>query len=562
LLQASSDRYNQIADEIELMQADPQYFYNYVTTVKAGIDWDENVPTSLKWDYISRILFHNRAMSLALWQVLLNECRSFQTVCRAHEENHTIAIQPGSYMPKAVKAAFQKLCATLRTRQLIQTTRLGRAITDMDAMRHHSKRAVVDGDLSNAIGSDDSQNLYTSTNDISLALSLVKDVVASSYLYGSKHELDLLAEELSHVRSSQRTNDEFSSLSLIDSMRISTFWGCQAIVESTHRDAGPKDTPSAVYDNPDARSSRRFSRNAGISDSSTGAAKWLESIMRDKPNAIDSIGKRLGPLLREFCDHPWPKSGSGPVWLEKATKSRQLLSAFWQALRDECSAGAKLTSDKIIFDTIVADMSFDTSPRSLAMVDEERRLHQHGPTAVAPKNAENQTPALQSTWGSQNAHAGPVRKKITKAKSVRTLEEEFAGLALPASSDEQNEPMLQDSVSQEPSALRIPVKQESLSVFNKMFSSGGTTSVRWIHVVQALTDAGMTAAQVPGSGVKFSNDRESIVLHKPHPEPVVDGVILRCQIGRGLQKWFSWDEETFVLRVKNAEEEQGYVDIE
>ena len=52
------------------------------------------------------------------------------------------------------------------------------------------------------------------------------------------------------------------------------------------------------------------------------------------------------------------------------------------------------------------------------------------------------------------------------------------------------------------------------------------------------------------------------MLHKPHPEPVVDGVMLRCQIGRRLQKWFSWDKETFVLRVMNAEEEQGDVDIE
>jgi hypothetical protein len=92
-----------------------------------------------------------------------------------------------------------------------------------------------------------------------------------------------------------------------------------------------------------------------------------------------------------------------------------------------------------------------------------------------------------------------------------------------------------------------------------MFSSGGTTSIRWIQLVQALTDAGMTATQVPGSGVKFANDRDSIVFHKPHPEPVVDGVMLRCQIGRRLQKWFSWDKETFVLRVKNAEEKEADV---
>jgi hypothetical protein len=36
--------------------------------------------------------------------------------------------------------------------------------------------------------------------------------------------------------------------------------------------------------------------------------------------------------------------------------------------------------------------------------------------------------------------------------------------------------------------------------------------------------------------------------------------MLRCQIGRS--KWFSWDKERFILRVKNVEEEQGDVDIE
>ena len=70
----------------------------------------------------------------------------------------------------------------------------------------------------------------------------------------------------------------------------------------------------------------------------------------------------------------------------------------------------------------------------------------------------------------------------------------------------------------------------------------------------------MTTIQVPGSGVKFANNRESVGLHKPHPEPVVGGVMQRCQIGRS--KWFSWDKERFILRVKNVEEEQGDVDIE
>lgn len=566
LLQASSDRYNQIADEMELIQADPQYTYNCVLTMKAGINWDENVPSSLKWAYVSETLFHNRAMSLVLWQILIHECRSFQSVCRAHEEeNHTSAIQPGSYMPTAVRDAFKVLCATVQSRQVVQKTKLGRAITDMDAMKRHNKRRMVDGKLSNVFRSEESQNLDLPSDRIAVASRAVQGMTVSSGLYSVKHELDVLADELSLVQSNQRTDDEFSSLALIDAMRMSTFWCCQAIVEPTY--LGPSDMPSPVYNNPKPRSNSQSSKSSVLSDLRAGALEFMESVERDRgPPAPGPIGKRLGPLLREFCDNPWPKNGSGPVWLEKATKSRQLLSAIWQALRDEWSTLAINSLDKTSINTIVAtDMSFDTSPRYLAMVDEERKAHQRGPTTATPKTAASQQQLLQSTWGSENTHTGPVRRNITRAKLEHTRVEELAEPDLPTSSSQQNEPMLQESVLQEsvlqePTAPRISVKQESLSVFNKMFTSGGTSSIRWIQLVQALTDAGMTATQVPGSGVKFSNGRESIVLHKPHPEPVVDGVMLRCQIGRRLQKWFSWDKETFVLRVKNVEEEKGDVD--
>jgi hypothetical protein len=37
-LQVSRGKLNQLVDEIEIMQTDPQYFYNYVTTLKAGIN--------------------------------------------------------------------------------------------------------------------------------------------------------------------------------------------------------------------------------------------------------------------------------------------------------------------------------------------------------------------------------------------------------------------------------------------------------------------------------------------------------------------------------------------
>jgi hypothetical protein len=89
-----------------------------------------------------------------------------------------------------------------------------------------------------------------------------------------------------------------------------------------------------------------------------------------------------------------------------------------------------------------------------------------------------------------------------------------------------------------------------------MFRSAESASVRWIQLVQALTDAGMTATQNPGSGVKFTigQDKRNIVIDKPHPEAVVDAVMLRRSVGGRLKKKFGWDAETFVLRKKGEEE--------
>jgi hypothetical protein len=99
-----------------------------------------------------------------------------------------------------------------------------------------------------------------------------------------------------------------------------------------------------------------------------------------------------------------------------------------------------------------------------------------------------------------------------------------------------------------------PVKQDSLGVFRKMFASDtGSTpgSVKWTHLVQALTDAGLVATQAPGSAVTFtSSDNGSINFHKPHgAEPVVDPVML-LRMGKRLKKWFGWEGECFVLRAK------------
>jgi hypothetical protein len=38
-------------------------------------------------------------------------------------------------------------------------------------------------------------------------------------------------------------------------------------------------------------------------------------------------------------------------------------------------------------------------------------------------------------------------------------------------------------------------------------------------------------------------------LHRPHPKPIVNPVMLR-RIAKKMQKWFEWQRETFVEKQK------------
>lgn len=246
-------------------------------------------------------------ISLVLWQVLTHECQSFHEVCRAHEENHTSALQPGSYMAGAVKEAYQRLCAILRSRQLVQTVQLGLAISDMHAMKDHNEKIMDNGTLRNRVTSGGLRDFETPSGRVSVALHTVHPTIVSSCLYGAKVELGVLVEELSAVQSSQRTDDHLSSLALVDAMRMSTFWGCQAIVESTRPSPEARDPTDPMHRHPDARTLKKYQKCVAASSLSISAVDWLESVTRDYLTAPDSIGRRLGPLLSKFCNNPWPR---------------------------------------------------------------------------------------------------------------------------------------------------------------------------------------------------------------------------------------------------------------
>lgn len=76
----------------------------------------------------------------------------------------------------------------------------------------------------------------------------------------------------------------------------------------------------------------------------------------------------------------------------------------------------------------------------------------------------------------------------------------------------------------------------------------------WNTFVDSMIEAGFAAQNRGGSMVGFehSGGKGAIVFHRPHPEPILDPIMLHG-VGSRMNKHFGWVRETFVLAKKGGE---------
>jgi hypothetical protein len=103
-------------------------------------------------------------------------------------------------------------------------------------------------------------------------------------------------------------------------------------------------------------------------------------------------------------------------------------------------------------------------------------------------------------------------------------------------------------------ASRIIVPKKAYTTFRCMYPQKDEErqrEVAWDTFVSNMGEAGFSARNSGGSIVTFESERAEgkINFHKPHPDPVIDPIMLRT-MGRRLNKWFGWTRETFVLASK------------
>lgn len=187
-----------------------------------------------------------------------------------------------------------------------------------------------------------------------------------------------------------------------------------------------------------------------------------------------SFHRRLGEAMRCFHESPWPKGRKDVLWWEKASTSRVKLVSFWQIFREELKFGQD-ASNMDPQRSVLTAILFDTDPEYLAELSREKELCEAASTLspTSPSLA-NHTP--QTIWGSSSDEQAIVRRKRTKAKALRLA---ATGVS-DTSKDDGNASTSADGTDWADDSP-ISVKQDSLSVFSKMYPSNGLASgnVRW-----------------------------------------------------------------------------------
>ena len=534
LLSKATNKFNELCDDMQLMHTDPEYMLNVALVRKASIRSKDSIPTATKWNLVALDLFSNRFTKLIYWARVLDACHVLHEVFEEHREN----IRPGTALPPGVGSAFRRYATYVNEAVEVHCHLFRDALMHMSALKDCF--AVVKADrgykwthLRPMDTSKESDRLFAA------ALAIENNMRAQD-IYGARMEVQLFLRKLSSIKYEKAVDEEISSLALLDELRLAQVWSQLGLFHMAPREVEMFSKAQAACE----------------SRSSTFLPPRDEKATRQTPKMElmqHPLATRLGPLLRKFCEAPWPKDQKSLTWLGKVTVSRKCLSNLWKAAREEWKAmeevnGALHPNTQALIDS----MSFDTTPEYLEEVRKEREEGEaeiHRMQAIQARQ-ESTIHALQTTWGHADSSKMEQKSRRTKIKTTGTNTTE--DLDISAMSLGQGE--VGQTSNEDMTAANIPVRQESLVLFQKMFSSStGSTpgSVKWIHLVQALTDAGLVATQAPGSAVAFSNGSAGAInFHKPH-DSVVDAMMLRC-MGKRLRKWFGWTGDRFVLRAKEG----------
>lgn len=526
ILKKARDHLNMLTDELEIMQTSPEAMRQYVLEEKANTGFKEHKSKEEIWRYVSQTLTSSWTRELERWQRLVAECEHLKaTVAESGLSELT-----GTLLPKEVDTAMRSFGRTVHKALKEAASEWASQTRTIDIMSEHLRRMIRT--RREKIYPQDLDSTQQIHRIIRWCLQLTS--TPQDYPPGSSWVVRKLKEELEGTTYSTGLKNWISGISLIDEFAIS--WTFRQTID--HND------PLGW----DAISLELVSRDTILTPTFDVTDWQTQEALSNKSGDLE-----CSQLLRKFCELPLPKGRQDMKWLEKMTEARRGLTEVWTCIRNSWSNSERQSEKPEEFKKkFLSHMSFDVSTRYMSSVaaESQRILAENNPAKTSSVEREQELEFIQQEWDQKNGTDGAIRKTLTRKSNAvskygsKTSTLDNVQLVVRVANNEAN-------VALAP-VPQIAVKQDSLSVMAKIFSTGdGSSSVRWTSLLQALTDAGLAVTPGAGSAMSFTNEHGTISIHQPHDRagPFVDAIRLRG-IGRRMSKWFGWTNETFVLREK------------
>ncbi|USW46943.1 hypothetical protein Slin15195_G002620 [Septoria linicola] len=501
----ASSRFNLILDNIWLMQTDAAYMHEEICSRKAGVVYGghSRVAMQKRWELLARDFAVEQHRRLSAWYRVLTAANALCDVTSLDESSpdgrvSARTIEALSMLDQQVWNAARLLSQTLEgLTPAMRAVRSRYTAYQKEGTIQHDMRPV---DWDNMDPADILWTCYRKTQLFFLPNSF-PDQLKEAFLK--------LGEVLTLGRVARHADQKFLDY-LADLEALAEMLEILTYNQMSYR-------------------SRAIPHSAAA-----GCIEACKGIISEKAIAELRIPRqsveRLGQAMSVLYDTSWPKGEHDCAWLSKASTCRDKLSAFWNIYRKEMQTGDRAISKEMMSSDIMSLIDFDTRPEHLAGIAAERlacTAWGNSPGGATPNVTPPEHTEPMRDCGS--TQAGPVVRKTTRAKILRLYPstDPKADTAPTTINREQT------SATVEPT----PIKQDSLVVFARMFPTSGTAggSVRWTQFVQAVTDAGLSATAEGGSAVTFSDGSTRVSVHRPHPEPVINPIMLRA-IGKRFRK--------------------------
>ncbi|KAK0309069.1 hypothetical protein LTR82_015355 [Friedmanniomyces endolithicus] len=284
-----------------------------------------------------------------------------------------------------------------------------------------------------------------------------------------------------------------------------------------------------------------------------GVMEWLVPAYM-----IDLGESRYQELLMRFTKLVAAKSPSEETTKDNFTKlqtTQTLASKFWREMRRVWSncmpISIIITSHLSEFDSTThltkVQNECDQYKAELLWREEASKARSSKPRQPAPAPV-----ATQTTFDAGPSTPSTPLAPIPRKDKIKTRpEEETAALAQAAAQVQlaDEAAAVEDAPPPNPT---IAVCRESIVIFGRMYGRDAANRglTKWLDLVAALVDAGLSPVHSGGSAVTFAHSdptKGAITMHAPHPGITVRLTTLRSE-GRRLQERFKWDESTFVLQ--------------